>query len=339
MNRHPNSPMSTAVNERPLVTFALVGYKQEKFIREAVEGALSQTYSPLEIILSDDCSPDRTFEIMREMAGAYRGCHQVRLNRPPSNLGLSSHLDSVVRLAQGEWIVIAAGDDISLPQRVTEHMAIADAHHDVFSSFLAPVPFGDSAHQRVPLVTNKVYRYPESVTACGGGVLGATHAFRKSAWKVFGDLGSGTISEDWVIPFRSSMLGSVVWSERPGVRYRVHGNSITAEYWGKPGSGVISLKQIQMESNALAAFRRDLQTAVASGLVAPEEGQSGLRWLLSALTTNEMILKCVQAGSLGDWVLSAIRMLSCREFVGSYGRRLDILKRTFARSSRSASFV
>ena len=45
--------------DRPLVTFALFAYNQEQYIREAVEGAFSQTYEPLEIILSDDCSSDR----------------------------------------------------------------------------------------------------------------------------------------------------------------------------------------------------------------------------------------------------------------------------------------
>lgn len=54
--------------DRPLVTFALIAYDQERFIREAVEGAFSQTYSPLEIILSDDCSSDRTFEIIKDVA-------------------------------------------------------------------------------------------------------------------------------------------------------------------------------------------------------------------------------------------------------------------------------
>ena len=61
-------------DERPLVTFALFAYNQEQFIREAVEGAFAQTYEPLEIILSDDCSTDRTFEIMQEMASACEGC-------------------------------------------------------------------------------------------------------------------------------------------------------------------------------------------------------------------------------------------------------------------------
>ena len=42
--------------ERPLISFVVLAYNQESFIREAIEGALTQTYSPLEIVFSDDCS-------------------------------------------------------------------------------------------------------------------------------------------------------------------------------------------------------------------------------------------------------------------------------------------
>ena len=50
--------------EFPLVTFALFTYNQERYVREAVEGVLAQTYEPLEIIISDDCSTDMTFSII-----------------------------------------------------------------------------------------------------------------------------------------------------------------------------------------------------------------------------------------------------------------------------------
>jgi glycosyltransferase involved in cell wall biosynthesis len=65
----------------PLVTFALFAYNHEKYIREADEGAFAQTYENLETILLDDCSTDRTIEIMREMAAQVNGPHNVILNR------------------------------------------------------------------------------------------------------------------------------------------------------------------------------------------------------------------------------------------------------------------
>lgn len=106
-------------NERPLVTFALFAYNQEQYIREAIEGAFSQAYEPLEIILSDDCSSDLTFEIMQEMAAAYQGPHQVIVRQSDENRGLFNHILEVAQNSRGEFIVVAAGDDISLPERTS----------------------------------------------------------------------------------------------------------------------------------------------------------------------------------------------------------------------------
>ena len=106
-------------NERPLVTFALFAFNQEQYIREAIQGAFSQTYEPLEIILSDDCSSDLTFEIMQEMAAAYQGPHQVIVRQSDENCGLFNHILEVAQNSRGEFIVVAAGDDISLPERTS----------------------------------------------------------------------------------------------------------------------------------------------------------------------------------------------------------------------------
>ena len=101
----------------PLVTFVLFAYNQERYVREAVKAALAQTYEPLEIVLSDDGSSDRTFEIMQEMAAAYDGPHEVRVVRNPHNLGLIPHVLARGREAKGELVIVAAGDDISKPER------------------------------------------------------------------------------------------------------------------------------------------------------------------------------------------------------------------------------
>lgn len=122
------------LEERPLVTFALFAYNQEKYIREAVEGAFAQTYEPLEIILSDDCSTDRTFEIMREMVAEYRGTHKLTVRQSPTNRGLGLHIKDVVDLAQGEVIVVAAGDDVSLPHRTFELVASITRERSAFAA-------------------------------------------------------------------------------------------------------------------------------------------------------------------------------------------------------------
>ena len=67
-------------------------------MRASIEAAFAQTWSPLEILLSDDCSPDGTFAVMQEMAAAYSGPHRVILNRNPKNLGITAHVDRIMEL-------------------------------------------------------------------------------------------------------------------------------------------------------------------------------------------------------------------------------------------------
>src|SRR5260370_29744892 len=107
------------------VTLFLYAFNQEAYIEEACRAALAQTYSPLEIMFSDDCSSDKTFTIMSEIASHYSGPHTVLLNRNETNLGLIGHVNKSFELSSGELIVAAAGDDISLPDRVSE---IVDAY-------------------------------------------------------------------------------------------------------------------------------------------------------------------------------------------------------------------
>src|SRR5512138_1410799 len=105
---------------RPRVSFMIWCYNQELYIREALEGALSQDYTPLEIIVSDDTSTDSTFDIVQEVAASYRGPHKLVLSRNRQNLGIGGNVNRAVSLCHGELIVMAGGDDISLPHRTSK---------------------------------------------------------------------------------------------------------------------------------------------------------------------------------------------------------------------------
>ncbi|MEO8808402.1 MAG: glycosyltransferase, partial [Burkholderiaceae bacterium] len=78
--------------DAPLASLLLIAYQQEKTVAQAVAGALSQTYTPLEIILSDDASNDGTFAAMQAAVAGYTGPHHILLNRNPRNLGIGAHL-------------------------------------------------------------------------------------------------------------------------------------------------------------------------------------------------------------------------------------------------------
>ena len=102
-----------------LVSYCLFAYNQEDYIEAAVKAALAQTYSPLEIIISEDASTDKTFEVICNLVNNYNGPHKIIINSNKTNLGLGQHFSKVVNtLSSGKYIVVLAGDDISFPTHV-----------------------------------------------------------------------------------------------------------------------------------------------------------------------------------------------------------------------------
>jgi glycosyltransferase involved in cell wall biosynthesis len=230
-----SSPNGTArTDTRPLVTFALFAYNQERYIREAVKGAFSQTYEPLEIVLSDDCSTDCTYAIMQELVRDYNGSHSVTLNRNVNNLGIAAHLNKVVELSHGHLLVESAGDDISLPNR-TERLYVEWAAHRcvagcVFSN--AEVideesrPQGllfESAPTPLAVTPADYLRYGDC------WVAGATNAFSIELYKRFGPMPARVIHEDHILAFRALLLDGTVYIPDVLVKYRRHsGNTYNA---------------------------------------------------------------------------------------------------------------
>lgn len=214
--------------KKPLVTFALIAYNQEKYIREAVEAALSQTYSPLEIILSDDCSADRTFEVMRELAECYTGQHKLLLNHNKINQGIGQHINRVMEIAQGELIVIAAGDDISVPERVDVIVAAWLASNKMSLSLHSGFTEIDEEGQVISVRQNRNALNFDNIAECVAkniGVTGATHAWAKINFEKFGPLRNDLTHEDCAIPLRAMLLGRVEYIDIPLVKYRNAGIS------------------------------------------------------------------------------------------------------------------
>jgi len=111
------------VEDRPLATFGVVSYNQKAYLIEALKGAVSQTYRPLEIVISDDGSTDGSWDYIQEWKNNLESkLPDVKVvisqNRP--NLGRFANWQRVVELASGEIIIKADGDDVSLPERTSK---------------------------------------------------------------------------------------------------------------------------------------------------------------------------------------------------------------------------
>lgn len=208
--------------EGTLVTFALFAYNQEQYIREAVEGAFSQIYEPMEIILSDDCSSDRTFEIMQEMAAAYRGPHRVRVRKNIRNLGLIKHVNNTIEGSNSEFIVMAAGDDISRSDRascIMDAFARSPEIDLVHSSVLVIDQDGNEGGRNRPPFT-ELNIDPRSLSISSSVYIGATGAIRKRLYEDFGPIREHATYEDLILGFRASLSEGLYYIDKDLVSYR-----------------------------------------------------------------------------------------------------------------------
>ena len=217
------------MNCKPLVTISMLTYNQEKYVRDAVRGLLAQTYEPLEIVISDDCSTDKTWEIIQDEVSTYKangGCHQrIVLNRNPKNLGLAKHSAYCSRFRHGVLGVGAAGDDISLPCRVEK---IVEAW--------------ENSGRKATLITHNVIEIDIDGRQLGARCdvssekpFGAAFTYAVKVGSEFAPLKVAGYYEDVVYSFRALMVGDEVNIDEPLMLYRVgSGMSTVKRNWRMP---------------------------------------------------------------------------------------------------------
>ncbi len=189
---------------RPLISFMVISYKQELFIRQVVRSVLTQTYEPLEIILSDNCSPDRTFEIIEEEAASYRGPHKLILNRNLENMGVSGNINKVWELAAGELLIAGAGDDIAYPHRaeaLTANWLAGGKQADIVTCSQFDIVELDGRRSATRSTQIFMPNTDQHYSKWRCGVTGACAAYSRRIYAGTGALDPRIIAEDNVYPF------------------------------------------------------------------------------------------------------------------------------------------
>ena len=104
---------------RPLVSVIIPVYNGERYLAEAIESALAQTYRPIEVIVLDDGSTDGSGDV------AKRFTSPVRYHFQP-NAGLGAARNKGISLALGSVFAFLDADDVWLEDKLTRQMAVLD---------------------------------------------------------------------------------------------------------------------------------------------------------------------------------------------------------------------
>ncbi len=214
---------------QPLVTILLLCYKHERFAAEAVSGVLSQTYSPLEIIVFDDCSPDQTAQVIERTLARERPRSDVRFIRNAKNLRANLVVRTGLQMAKGSFIFVSHGDDIMLPNMVEEMVRVWTDQN--VSLVTANALYIDEDSQEL----NRTVRDPalpaddsfETLARDGANAccFGPAIGFERAIYEKFDWVPPYLRAYDIMYPFYAYLLKGARFINKPLLKYRVHGQN------------------------------------------------------------------------------------------------------------------
>ena len=214
------------------VSVVIPVYNRERYVKEAVDSALGQTYPDIEVVVVDDCSTDGTADILAGYGDA------IRVVRHERNRGVGAAFATGTAAMEGEWFKGLASDDVLYPDAV-EQLAGANAS-------LGPndkvIPF-----MSMGTVDGRTYPYQpgpmiNALDGFGQAVLlldeffgvHATCLFRRQLVDRIGFNPEYRAFEDWDFNLRLLLDGyRFVHVERTVYGYRMHGGQMSRAYPGR----------------------------------------------------------------------------------------------------------
>ena len=273
------------------VSVIIPTYNNGRYVADAVESALAQTYPLLEVIVVDDGSSDDTEEVLRPYRGRIRYVFQ-------ENGGPSAARNTGIHEARGDVIAFLDADDRWLPEKITKQLdkleqdsavglvgcglSLIDEKGDVLQTILRRNYASRSAFLEDLAVQNIV----------GGG---SVPLVRKECFQRVGLFDKGIIgSEDWDMWLRIAWHYKVVFVEEPLVQYMVRGNSLSSSAYTEKmlvnDLAVIS-KHFKNHGQSLSIYLRQkaissrYRSAALSHRDAGEQGRARY-WIIRSFLAN-----------------------------------------------------
>lgn len=114
------------ITEMPNISVVMSVYNGKKYLRKAIDSILNQTYTDFEFIIINDCSTDKTNEILQSYHDK-----RIKIINNEQNLRLPASLNKGLRLVKGKYIARMDADDIALTDRFEKQVKYLESHPDV----------------------------------------------------------------------------------------------------------------------------------------------------------------------------------------------------------------
>ncbi|MCL2057170.1 MAG: glycosyltransferase [Oscillospiraceae bacterium] len=212
---------------KPLVTIVIPVYNGESYLKEAINSALAQTYEPIEVIIVNDGSTDRTGEIALSYGDKIRYFAK-------GNGGVSTALNLGIANMRGEYFSWLSHDDLYTPDKIELQIAaIADSPERIAYSDYTVI----DRHGAAITTMDIAKKHPHADLSFGlfpilrqvlNGCSLLIHKSHFARTGVFDE--SLRTTQDYDLWFKMLRGGKLVYINRPLVKMREHGAQVTHSY-------------------------------------------------------------------------------------------------------------
>jgi glycosyltransferase involved in cell wall biosynthesis len=118
------------MSNKPMVSAIIIFLNEKKFIQEAIESVFAQTYHDWELLLVDDGSTDNSRSIALRYAEQYPDKVRCLAHEGHQNRGMSASRNLGIRNAKGQYIALLDADDVWLPHKLEQQVALLNSQAD-----------------------------------------------------------------------------------------------------------------------------------------------------------------------------------------------------------------
>ena len=204
-----------------LISIAMATYNGEKYLEEQLDSIYAQSYENIEVVVTDDCSTDKTVEILE----AYHISHGLKYFVNEKTLGFVKNFEKAMALCTGKYIALSDQDDVWETNKInTLYHHIKDAlliHSD--ASLIDEI--GEVVGSSYTQNSQKVFRRNIMGYFFNNDVTGCTMMFSKQLLSTVLPMPENIISHDWWLAIQAKQKGKVTYIPDVLVRYRQHVNN------------------------------------------------------------------------------------------------------------------
>ena len=124
---------TTAKSKAPLVSVFMPVYNQEHLVAESIESVINQTYEDWELVIGDDCSTDKTYDVAQSYCKKFPD--KIKLFRNKKNLGITGNCNEILLRCTGKYISFTAGDDLFSSEKLEKQVAAMEVDEDIILSY------------------------------------------------------------------------------------------------------------------------------------------------------------------------------------------------------------